>query len=553
MSNWNLETFDNIYSSLAESGYTYRPNRFVYSQLSPKQQQKLDSGFSLKYNFSQSAVDNKGQMTQGGSNLPNDGVVYLQPDKSLTTVEETTSLQVPNPNGGYLTEKYVTSTYQKGLLTDEKEGFNAYYLSDTEKIDSSTKQTYFAIRGSDGIRLETLNDWLGNNARFAVGNQYVPQAKLAHKAMKEKITELNAQAPDAVMNVTGHSLGTIVSAQAVANLSYKELESVGEVVLFNGPDVSDSLAKMDGVTARKIREAGKHITYYVNPLDMVSMLNREKPWNEQFGKVNVIVPSEYTSTFDSRSSHDFGAFQIDSYGNFLVASETYHPELLKAGQDLAKLEKKYLKKLLGDHYDSDNLYQQVAGVMSGDAKKLVATLAGLGIAMTVAEAKKIYDDFQKEYQEIIDTAKKEGIAWSRNNISSYHGKIQASSGSQRIKLRTELLYMAAQLAEADISEKVEVAKSHISDMKETIDQISASTISSAFSIGLHLNPAEIDSLTSEITMATVWNEGIETANIEELQQYQTKLMTFTANLTNVAQNLTVVDQELSEDIVANLA
>ena len=543
MVNWNLETFDNIYSSLAESAYTgNRPNSF------PK---KLKNK-SIKFNFSKD-IKSGTQTTQGGSNLPNDGLVYLQPDKSLTTVEETTSLQVPNPNGGYRTEKYVTSTYQKGLLTDEKEGFNAYYLSDTEKIDSSTKQTYFAIRGSDGIRLETLNDWLGNNARFAVGNQYVPQAKLAHKAMKEKITELNAQAPDAVMNVTGHSLGTIVSAQAVANLSYKELESVGEVVLFNGPDVSDSLAKMDGVTARKIREAGKHITYYVNPLDMVSMLNREKPWDEQFGKVNVIVPSEYTSTFDSRSSHDFGAFQIDSYGNFLVASETYHPELLKAGQDLAKLEKKYLKKLLGDHYDSDNLYQQVAGVMSGDAKKLVATLAGLGIAMTVAEAKKIYDDFQKEYQEIIDTAKKEGIAWSRNNISSYHGKIQASSGSQRIKLRTELIYMAAQLAEADISEKVEVAKSHISDMKETIDQISASTISSAFSIGLHLNPAEIDSLTSEITMATVWNEGIETTNIEELQQYQTKLMTFTANLTNVAQNLTAVDQELSEDIVANLA
>ncbi|AUW96129.1 cutinase family protein [Streptococcus pluranimalium] len=552
MTNWNLETFENIFANLSQSTYTGRPLVFDYARLGEADKKRLGNVYSIEFNFSKD-VTYKKSVTQGGSNLPNDGVVYLQPDKSLTTVEETTSLQVPNPNGGYRTEKYVTSTYQKGLLTDEKEGFNTYYLSDTEKIDSSTKQTYFAIRGSDGIRLETLNDWLGNNARFAVGNQYVPQAKLAHKAMKEKITELNAQAPDAVMNVTGHSLGTIVSAQAVANLSYKELESVGEVVLFNGPDVSDSLAKMDGVTARKIREAGKHITYYVNPLDMVSMLNREKPWDEQFGKVNVIVPSEYTSTFDSRSSHDFGAFQMDSYGNFLVASETYHPELLKAGQDLAKLEKKYLKKLLGDHYDSDNLYQQVAGVMSGDAKKLVATLAGLGIAMTVAEAKKIYDDFQKEYQEIIDTAKKEGIAWSRNNISSYHGKIQASSGSQRIKLRTELIYMAAQLAEADISEKVEVAKSHISDMKETIDQISASTISSAFSIGLHLNPAEIDSLTSEITMATVWNEGIETANIEELQQYQTKLMTFTANLTNVAQNLTAVDQELSEDIVANLA
>ncbi|AUW96125.1 hypothetical protein [Streptococcus pluranimalium] len=101
MVNWNLETFDNIYSSLAESAYTgNRPNSF------PK---KLKNK-SIKFNFSKD-IKNGAQTTQGGSNLPNDGVVYLQPDKSLTTVEETTSLQVPNPNGGYHTEKYVTNTY----------------------------------------------------------------------------------------------------------------------------------------------------------------------------------------------------------------------------------------------------------------------------------------------------------------------------------------------------------------------------------------------------------------------------------------------------------
>lgn len=79
------------------------------------------------------------------------------------------------------------------------------------------------------------------------------------------------------MDVTGHSLGTIVSSQAVVNLSYAELENVGQVVLFDGPDVSRSLEKMEGISAKKIQEAGKHVTYYVNPFDIVSMLNREKP------------------------------------------------------------------------------------------------------------------------------------------------------------------------------------------------------------------------------------------------------------------------------------
>ncbi|AUW96127.1 hypothetical protein [Streptococcus pluranimalium] len=110
MSNWNLETFDNIYSSLAESSYNGRPVVFAYQKLTSDQRRLLDSGESLKFNFSKD-IENGTQTTQGGSTLPNDGVVYLQPDKSLTTVEETTSLQVPNPNGGYRTEKYVTNTY----------------------------------------------------------------------------------------------------------------------------------------------------------------------------------------------------------------------------------------------------------------------------------------------------------------------------------------------------------------------------------------------------------------------------------------------------------
>ncbi|RLU57939.1 hypothetical protein DIX83_08220 [Streptococcus iniae] len=538
MSNWNTETFDNIYTNLAQGTYTGRPVRFVTSSLRKDQQERLFSGKSVQFNFSKDVKKGK-EVIEGGSNLPNDGIVYLQPDKSLKTIEEN--------------EHFVTHSYQKGLLTDEKAGFNAYYLSDTEKIDSTTKHTYLAIRGSDGMGIDTLNDWIANDAMFAIANQYIPQAKLANKAMKEKIAELRKKAPGAVMDITGHSLGTIVSAQAVVNLSYEELKTVGQVVLFDGPDVSSSFEKMQGISANKIKEAGEHVTYYVNPFDMVSMLNREKPWEEQFGKVNVIVPSEYTGTFDNHSAHDFGAFQIDSYGNPLTASESYHPELLKSGQDLARLEKNFLKNLLGENYDSGNLNQIILGAMTSDLSRLVATLKAFGIVTTIAEAKRLYDNFQSDYQAIITKAKKDGLEWNRNNIASYHSKIKSATGSQRILLRTELLYMATQLAEVDVSDKVQAAKKHISETKDAIEQIATSAMTAAESIALFLDQSEVDTLVSELKMATIWNDGVETSNIEALDQYQTKMSTFTGNLIAVAQNLTAQDDQLASDIVNNLS
>ncbi|WNZ88167.1 hypothetical protein QYR54_06660 [Streptococcus iniae] len=54
-------------------------------------------------------------------------------------------------------------------------------------------------------------------------------------------------------------------------------------------------------------------------------------------------------------------------------------------------------------------------------------------------------------------------------------------------------------------------------------------------------------------MATIWNDGVETSNIEALDQYQTKMSTFTGNLIAVAQNLTAQDDQLASDIVNNLS
>ncbi len=279
MSNSNLKTFDNFYADLAQATYRGRPILFPYEKLRKDERNALDSGDSIYFDFSKDIktynIDRKiMEITKGGKKLPHDGKVYLQPDPDLHTVEDTIKLQVGDPGGGVHQEEPPIKLYQKGLLTDEKAGFNAYYLTDTPTLTNDTTKTYMAIRGSDAISYENWNDWIDNDAKFTLNHIHTPQAKLATAGMKAKIAEMREKAPNATMDITGHSLGTIVSAQGVAGLSDEELEKIGKVVLFDGPETTKSLKKM-GLSDEKIKKISEKIEYYVNPFDIVGMLNRE--------------------------------------------------------------------------------------------------------------------------------------------------------------------------------------------------------------------------------------------------------------------------------------
>ena len=279
MSNSNLKTFDNFYADLAQATYRGRPILFPYEKLRKDERNALDSGDSIYFDFSKDIktynIDRKiMEITKGGKKLPHDGKVYLQPDPDLHTVEDTIKLQVGDPGGGVHQEEPPIKLYQKGLLTDEKAGFNAYYLTDTPTLTNDTTKTYMAIRGSDAISYENWNDWIDNDAKFTLNHIHTPQAKLATAGMKAKIAEMREKAPNATMDITGHSLGTIVSAQGVAGLSDEELEKIGKVVLFDGPETTKSLKKM-GLSDEKIKKISEKIEYNVNPFDIVGMLNRE--------------------------------------------------------------------------------------------------------------------------------------------------------------------------------------------------------------------------------------------------------------------------------------
>ncbi len=319
----------NIYVNLAKSAYTERPKPFPYEVLLKKDRTKLDNNNSVKFNFP-NAKD------AHGNDL---STVYLQPDTTVKTVKELGNIRVPKVNGGYEVQSYVKNTYKQGLLTDEKAGFNAYYVTDTPKLSIETKHTYFVTRGSDGISSSNLNlnDWWHNNQAFTTKNAYIPQAKLANQAMHQKITEMTTQAPNATMSVTGHSLGTMVSIQAVANLPEKDIAKIDKVVLFQGPDARESINRMSEQAQKNIQKLEEHgkIDYYVNAFDIVSMLNRNKPGVDEIGNVRYLLPKSFNTTFDMEdqngSSHDFGQFQINPDGTLQEANLKEHGSFLLRG------------------------------------------------------------------------------------------------------------------------------------------------------------------------------------------------------------------------------
>ena len=541
MTNSNLKTFDNFYADLAQSAYTYRPNNF------PPDNNALD--YQL-FDFSR---DNKfynkdkkeWEITPGGKNLPHDGKVYLQPDPDLRDTYKVTSVPVPDTNG--MRQDIHHKRYQKGLLTDDEAGFSAYYLTDTPTLTNDTTKTYMTIRGSDAISKENWNDWVDNDAKFALNHIHTPQAKLATVGMKTKIAEMREKAPQATMDITGHSLGTIVSAQGVAGLSDEELEKIGKVVLFDGPDTTKSLKKM-GLSDEKIQKISEKIEYYVNPFDIVGMLNREhtitklpgdsdEPLKKPVGKVNVLVPLHYTQITDPESSHDFGVFQSDGKGNLLTASEDFHPELLRAGEKLARLIATSLDSLRALGVDENVASNVLNSIMRGEFK----IKAAIGYS--------VYENFTTEYSKIVEEARQESIKWDREAIPRYQKQLRNGNltGEKRILVRAQLLQTAAQLANFDMEDKVKSVKTLLSDAKEDIQNMIKETRQTAFDMVGYLSSSEVTNLLSGFNTTSFWDEGVESDTKTAATSFLTQIEQLGESLVKASGSFETIDTDSAED------
>ncbi|MDR2977760.1 MAG: cutinase family protein [Streptococcaceae bacterium] len=234
-------------------------------------------------------------------------------------------------------------------MQNPETGFNAYFVTDQEKLED-TNQAYFVIHGSDAKKLTTTNDWIDNNAYFTMTYKEIPQIADAKVALHQKIQELTTKSPNAKVDITGHSLGTMVSIQTLMALSPEDIDHIGHVVLFDGPDARASIQHMGPNAAANIEklEAAGKIDYYINPFDLVSNLNRASSRGKQIGNVHLLVPTVGTQTYDGNSAHDFVVMQTygegKHVGEMVVAELSTHPGFSRCTE--VNLQVKLLRKPL---------------------------------------------------------------------------------------------------------------------------------------------------------------------------------------------------------------
>lgn len=516
----NVNNFSNLYLDLSQSAYEDRPHSF-YQILIDTLKNNNDTG---EVNYSKDYKINK-ETIFGGKNLPNNGIVYVHKDKNTRNVLKNT------PNGPFFDKK--------PLLSDIEEGFNSYFLTDTPELNKDTKNAYLAVKGSDfpsldNLYIPLLNDWLGNNYPFTMDNKYIQQGKLVEEALHVKLAELKEKAPNAKLNITGHSLGSIASVQGVAHLGVEELKQIGEIVVINGPDTLKSL-RDSGVSEEVIQILNEKVTYYVNPFDIVSMLNRNT--DEQLGKVKVIVPFNFTTTFDNPNSHDFGEYRIHSDGTVLEATEDFFPDYLRAGQKLSELINKYI----------DIIKAQKGGFASllieGGKFLVKEFLSSLAIPTDI---KYIFPEFMKEYKAIIDETKQAVIAWGNKNIPILQAAIQSATGAKKIELRSRLLLCISHLSRIESDEKVKLMKNELENYRQQVKEVVEKANREAYHAGITLGRNEVSQLVSHFQFSTVWDEGMFSHNVDELNRYMDKIVRFSDTLFTSVETLEDVDRKQSE-------
>jgi hypothetical protein len=286
-----------------------------------------------------------------------------------------------------------------------------------------------------------------------------------------------------------------------------------------------------GLSSEQIKALSDKTTYFVNPLDLVSMLNRTAPLKDQFGQVHFIVPVDFGGTLDAISAHDFGEFQLDTNGNPLVASRTFHPELLDAGTKLAKLEEEALSKL-----KSLGLSDSVATTLFNLAIRGGAIDRGAAGYAVILQ-------FQADYARLISDTREKSKQWDEKAVSGLQSQIGSASGGQKVSLRNELLETVAQDAELSAQDYVAKVKSFLSDSKDKVQKAVSDGREAAYNVAYYLDSYEVEALLADFQMQTFWDEGIESETNKAAHGFQTSLEQFSDTLRAISQRIQETDRE----------
>jgi hypothetical protein len=444
----SIDNYSNWYLNGAQGAYTGRYDNLSFPNLISKGKYLIDyskpdaNGKNPDYT---QTLANTGKKIYAGKDangnpieISSDGKLYLQPDNNLMSNEET--------------------------------GFNAYVVTNTPTITTDTR-VMFAIRGSDGFgnlgKIDEINgynirtDWTANDFEFTLNASEIPQVNYAKAALQDQIDKLPAGVS---IDVTGHSLGTIVSIETIAKLEPGYVDRIGNVVLFDAPDARaavNSMGKQAKANIAALEQAGK-LHFYVNAFDFVSMLNRNT--GNEIGNVHYIIPKDYNNTLENPSGHDTYemSYKMDEYGNPRVANQKDNPDIFAYGDMVSTFERKAIssiQSLIPGSNDRSTALRLVGFIASNPEimKKLtdsevpltdkysylVSMMLYQGIDVDVAWAAKHLPDIyalKKQFDNLTNMYPPK--------ISKLQSQIRNATGSEKISLRAELVQETADAARA---------------------------------------------------------------------------------------------------------
>ena len=221
----------------------------------------------------------------------------------------------------------------------------------------------------------------------------------------------------------------------------------------------------------------------------------------------------------------------------MTASEDFHPELLRAGEKLARLIATSLDSLRALGVDENVATNVLNSIMRGEFK--IKAAIGYGV----------YENFTTEYSKIVEEARQESIKWDREAIPRYQEQLRSGnlSGNQRILVRAQLLQTAAQLANFDMEDKVNSVKTLLSDAKEEIQSLIKETRQTAFDMVGYLSSSEVTNLLSGFDMTSFWDEGLASDTETAAKSFLTQIEQLGESLVKASGSFETIDTESAKD------
>lgn len=207
-----------------------------------------------------------------------------------------------------ITDQYVPPTAslnERQAVTEVTVLYRGSTAPDKGNLFDSSNPTYQDVR----------SDWLGNDIPAAMqimngGESAIPQLKSASTTLQETMKAY----PNALVDIYGHSLGSMNGQYAVSDLPEVFHTRISGVYIYQGPNIYSILNEQQQTTADKLTDAGK-IFNFIDTKDLIPI-----GYSSSKKQVGTLIEVE-SKKVDMVTQHMWGGYQFDKAGNIISRSK----------------------------------------------------------------------------------------------------------------------------------------------------------------------------------------------------------------------------------------